>query len=295
MVTYISVYNKLPREYRIKLKQIFPEDFLRWYAHRKTDYYLISYPKCGRTWLRLMMGYAIASHFDLQPNEEILFIQWNSRTYPDLPRIKVIHDDRPMLKRPDELETSKNRFKDKSVIFLVRDPRDVIVSSYFEHKHRRALFGDNPLENDNSRFNGGLLEFINQDSGGFDTILAFYNIWAENRCIPKDFLLIRYEDIFKNPEEALRRTLYFIGLNEITDDTIKAAVNFASFDNMRRMEKESRFNTAILNPADSSELDTYKTRKGKAGGYKDYMTEKEIETLNQKMRENLSDFYGYNL
>ncbi len=268
---------------------------MRWYAHRKTDYYLISYPKCGRTWLRLMMGYAVASYFDLQPNEEILFLQWNSRTYPYLPRIKVIHDDRPMLKRPDELETSKNRFKDKSVIFLVRDPRDVIVSSYFEYKHRRALFGDNPNENDNSRFIGELFEFINQDCGGFDTILAFYNIWAENRDKPKNFLLIRYEDIFKNPEEELRRTLYFIGLNDITDDAIKAAVNFASFDNMRRMEKESRFNTAILNPADSSELDTYKTRKGKAGGHKDYLTEKEIETLNQKMRENLSDFYGYNL
>jgi hypothetical protein len=295
MDTFNFFYNKLPREYRIKLKHMFPEEFLRWHAHHKTDYYLISYPKCGRTWLRLMMGHAIANYFNIPPSEEILFLQWNYRTHPDLPRIKVIHEDRPMLKRPDELATTKTSFKDKAVIFLVRDPRDVIVSSYFEEKHRRALFGDNPYEKVRSKFHGELVDFINQQSGGFDTIIAFYNIWAKNRKIPKDFLLIRYEDIHANPAGELKRILDFIGLNNIGNEEIKAAVNFASFDNMRRMEKETRFDSAILKPAENSKLDTYKTRKGKMGGYKGYLTEEEIETLNQKMRENLSEFYGYNL
>ena len=245
--------------------------------------------------MRLMVGYAIANHFDLPPDEEILFLQWNYRSYPYLPRIKVVHEDRPMLKKPEELDTSKTRYKDKSVILLVRDPRDVVVSSYFEQKHRRALFGENPYDKKSQKFNGELIDFINQQYGGFDTILAYYNIWAENRDIPKDFLLIRYEDIHTNPEDELRRTLNFVGLNEVDVHSIKSAVMYADFDNMRRMERESRFDTAILNPSDISKLETYKTRKGKTGGYKDYLAEEEIKTLNQKMHENLSDFYGYNL
>jgi hypothetical protein len=242
-----------------------------------------------------MVGHAIASHFELPPTEEVLFLQWNYRAHPDLPRIKVIHEDRPMYKRPEELESSKIRYKDKFVIFLVRDPRDVIVSSYFEQKHRRALFGENPYEKESPKFNGELIDFINQPSGGFDTILAFYNIWAENRNIPKDFMLIRYEDIHANQEDELRRTLNFIGLNGFDENTIVSAVKFADFENMRRMEKESRFDTAILNPSDNSKLETYKTRKGKTGGYKEYLSEEDIKSLNQKMHENLSDFYGYNL
>ena len=46
------------------------------------------------------------------------------------------------------------------MIFLVRDPRDVIVSSYFEMKNRGQLFGDNPYESRKAVFEGSLPEFI---------------------------------------------------------------------------------------------------------------------------------------
>jgi len=35
--------------------------------------------------------------------------------------------------------------------------------------------------------------------------LKFYNIWLENQHVPKEFLLIRYEDIHREPQKQLRK------------------------------------------------------------------------------------------
>jgi hypothetical protein len=241
-----------------------------------------------------MMGRAIALHFSLPETEEVLFLHNNKRLHPQVPRITVVHDDRPMLKVPDELEQSKARYRDKKVIFLVRDPRDVIVSSYFEMSKRGQIFGDNPYEKRKGVFEGSLPDFINRKEGGFETILTYYNIWANNRHIPKDFLLIRYEDMRANPANELRRVLNFLGLADISDATIVDAVEFASFDNMRKMEAEGQFQTSILNPANKSDQDSYKTRKGKVKGFADHLSDSEIQFVNRKMQDELSGFFGYN-
>lgn len=288
-----SLYDRLPAGARGKTRAMLPDRLLRWYAHRNTDAYLISYPKCGRTWLRLMIGRAFVCHFGLPESEEILFLRSNRRFHPALPRITVIHEDWPMLKAPEELETSKARFRDKLVIFLARDPRDVIVSSYFEMKNRSRLFGENPYEERQAVFDGSLPEFIHRREGGFETILKYYNIWAQNRSIPKGFLLLRYEDMKTNPPEELRRALDFLGQEAISDETIAEAVAYASFDNMRKMEAEGRFQGSMMKPADRDNQETYKTRKGKTQGYIDYLSPGEIDELNQAMRTGLADYFGY--
>jgi hypothetical protein len=198
-----------------------------------------------------------------------------------------------MLKSPEELQTSKTWYQNKKILFLARDPRDVIVSSYFEMKKRGHIFGDNPHESRKPVFKGSLSEFIDRKQGGFDTILKYYNIWAENRQIPSGFLLVRYEDMKADAHAQLRKALDFLGLQEIDDITIDQAVEFASFDNMRKMEAEGRFQSGILTPADQNDQDSYKTRKGKTGGYVDHLSKDEIQSLNQKMQNTLASFYGY--
>lgn len=288
-----SLYDRLPVSFRSGLRSLLPDRLLRWYAHRNTDVYLISYPKCGRTWLRLMIGRAISRHFGLPETEDVLFLRSNRRYHPGAPRIMVIHEDRPMLRTPQELQTVKTRYRDKKVIFLARDPRDVIVSSYFEMKMRGRLFGENPYEPHSATFDGSLPEFIQQRRGGFDTLLAYYNIWAQNRGLPQDFLLVRYEDIKTDPAAELRRVLDFLGLSAISQATINEAVSFASFENMRKMEAEGRFQSGMLKPADQADQDSYKTRKGKPGGYIDHLSPQEIVTLNKKMYQELDPFFGY--
>ncbi len=231
-----NLYNRLPVNFRIGIRKLIPDPMLRSYARKNTDVYLISYPKCGRTWLRMMIAKAIVSHFGLPEDEDSLLLRWKDRPHPDVPRITVIHDDRPMLKSPEELEISKKEYCGKQVIFLVRDPRDVIVSSYFEMKNRGRMFGENPYEKHQAIFQGSLSEFIHSDHGGFSTILRYYNIWAENRDIPDGFLLVRYEDLKTDSQAQLRRIFDFMNLESIPDERLAEAVDFAAFDNMRKME-----------------------------------------------------------
>jgi hypothetical protein len=294
-----KIYSKLSIETRTNIRSLFPRSFLRWYAHRKTDVYLISYPKCGRTWLRLMMGYAISRHFNLPAEQENLLLQGNRLDFvvegktQSIPHITVVHDDRPMLKAPEELERSKRWFRNKKVIFLSRDPRDVIVSSYFEMKKRGHIFGDNPYENREAVFDGSLSEFIDKKTGGFDTILEYFNIWAANQHVPRGFLLVRYEDIKADPTEELKRVVDFIDVKEVKEATLTEAVEFASFENMQRMEREGRFSSGILKPGDQNDKESFKTRKGQVGGYRHYLSEEEIIDLNRKLSEKLSHFFGY--
>ena len=288
-----SLYDRLPASFRSGLRSVVPDQLLRWYAHRNTDVYLISYPKCGRTWLRLMIGRAICRHFRLPETEDVLFLRSNRRYHPQVPRLMVVHDNRPMLRTPQELETDKTRFRGKAVIFLVRDPRDVIVSSYFEMKKRGHLFGQNPYEQHSATFDGSLPEFIQQRRGGFETILAYYNLWAENRHLPQDFLLVRYEDMQANPAGELRRVLDFLGLHSVSQDILDEAVRYASFENMRKMEAQGRFRHSMLNPANPADQESYKTRKGKTGGYIEHLSPGEIEALNKKMDQELDPFFGY--
>ena len=288
-----TLYDRLPAGTRSKFRSLMPRSLLRWYSHRRTDAYLVSYPKCGRTWLRLMMGRAIARHFLLPENEDILFIRWKKRPHPAVPMIRVEHEDHPMFKAPGELETSKAHFRDKKVIFLARDPRDVIVSSYFERSKRTQIFGENPYEKRQAVFEGSLSEFINQPIGGFDTLLCYYNIWADNRSLPAGFLLVRYEDLKADPQRELRRVLNFLGLQIISDDTLAEAVEYASFENMRKMESSGKFQSGMLSPGSQDDQDSYKTRKGQIKGYINYLNEKEIQDLNHKLATNLSNFFGY--
>jgi len=288
-----SLYKCLPDQARSAIRSAAPDPVLRWYAHRNTDVYLISYPKCGRTWLRLMIGRSIARQFGLPEDEDTLFIYWKQRPHPAVPRIVVIHEDRPMLKAPDELESSKARYRDKKIIFLARDPRDVIVSSYFEMKKRGRIFGENPYEERQAVFDGSLPEFVHQERGGFSTILRYYNIWAENRSIPDGFLLIRYEDLKSNPQFELRRVIDFLGLSSIPDAILAEAVEYASFENMRKMEQQNTFRSGILNPADQHDQESFKTRKGKVRGYLEYLEDEDIKFLNNQVQQNLSPIFGY--
>ncbi|HBK64408.1 MAG TPA: sulfotransferase, partial [Cyanobacteria bacterium UBA11166] len=155
---------------------------LRLPAQNQAEFLIISYPKCGRTWLRLMLGRVFQTHFGLT-NANLLELHELAQLNPNIPKIWVSHDDKPQWKKPDELVTDKGEYQDKKVILLVRDPRDVVVSNYFQKTKRRKVY------------DGSLSDYLQESLGSFDTILRFYNIWADNRTITQKFILVRYEDL----------------------------------------------------------------------------------------------------
>lgn len=261
--------------------------FFQYLLFQHTDAFLISYPKCGRTWLRMLLGkYVLGPDGQGNPLELLRL----TRANPEFCSLEVTHDDFPHWKRADRIFTNKQAYAGKKVIFLVRDPRDTLVSYYFQYMRR----GDRFLANDKT-FDGSLSDFVRHEIGGLRSLVAFYNVWAVNRDIPAGFLLVTYEDMKKDVRKVLRDMIGFLDWPIRNADFIDEVVAFASFDNMRKMEETDALNDARLKAPDNQDPESFKVRKGNVGGYRDYLTEEDILYIDEYMQENLNEYFSFYL
>lgn len=260
-------------------------DFLqKWFGGRsvvesnlqRCDVMVASFPKCGRTWLRLLLGRVIQTAYR-PPGDVDLLDPFKMADHVPVPRILFSHLGDPQHCHPSEVKLDP-RGRDKKTIFLVRNPLDVVVSHYYNRKHR-----DIPEES----FHGPLSEFVYEERGGIDALINYYNLHYRARESFPGFLLLRYEAMVEDTTRELRRAVDFIGLTEVTDEQIREAVEFARFDRMKKMEKENLLGSHKLAPVDPANHDTYKVRKGKVGGYRDDLAEPEIAYLTERVASRL--------
>jgi hypothetical protein len=249
-------------------------------ADREAEAFLISYPKCGRTWLRMLLSRALETHYGA-PDVDYLGGDFLGGNVPGAPRIRVSHDDDPHWKTSAGLDRRKRRYRAKKVVLLVRDPRDVVVSMYFERSRRERAY------------HGTLSQFLHERRGSLDTILAYYNVWAGARGIPSDLHIVRYEDLRRDTERELLRLLSFLGIEDVSAATLQEAAQFASYDNKRKMESSGAVESGRLRPRDPKDPESFKTRRGKIGGFVDYLTPDEIENVERRIRSGLDASFGY--
>jgi len=241
---------------------------------------IISCPKSGRTWLRVMIGRVFVRHYGL--SEENLFDLRHMTEAVSLPVARFSHDGTSTAEglSLEQLETDKSELSDRNVLLLVRDPRDVVVSCFFQATRRK------------SHYKGDISSFVRSDNYGIRKIIHFYNIWEKNRSMPRSFTLLRYEDIHQQPCESLRTTLNFLGVQDATDDEIREAVEFGSFDKMKEMESADGLKHKKLRPGNKSDPESFKVRKGKVGGYENYLDAEDIAYCNDMM-EKMHCPFGY--
>jgi hypothetical protein len=263
--------------------------YAHWAKHRllnnvplaETPIDIVSYPKSGRTWMRMMLGYVLCEKYNLDKSE-ILNTQYLTKA-ASLPKIGFTHAgtgfsvERPPLPVDKLTEEFVVPYAKSRVIFLIRDPRDVLVSSYF-HATRR-----------DHTYNAGLDSFIRTDTFGIEKVLKFYNIWYRWRWYPKQFELIRYEDIHDDPVGVISRAMQFIGL-DYSDNLIRAATEYAHIDNMRDLEKQKTFDNRALIAGDIDDPESYKARRGVVGGYAEYLSDEDIQYLNRRISSESNSF-----
>jgi hypothetical protein len=270
-----------PNLWRLSRRSWKKKKFLLCRLARPETNFVFSFPKCGRTWLRLMLGHYLAHHYGIDTGDYLMVGEL--RGHPRLPRLSIKHDDKPYKRRPEELDTDKGQYRRDRVIFLCRDPRDVLVSHYYSLQHRSTSY----------RYSGTLAEYAYEERGSLATIIAYYNIWAAQRHRPRAFLCLRYEDFAAQPQQNLQRALSFIGVEEIDERLISDSVAYATFDNMRRLEEEDAFGAKTLRPGDRSDLRTYKTRKGIVGDHLNAFDTRELAWLDDVIDRCLDPCFGY--
>ncbi len=185
------------------------------------DIFLVSFPKSGNTWTRFLLA-------NLRfPNEPATWANID-RLVPDPTGTAKKEFDR--IPRPRIIK-SHECFDPRypRVIYIVRDPRDVVVSQYHYHRKIRRIEVDSPIEKFVPRFLAG--ETCPHGSWGQNVATWLYTSEGDPR-----FLLLRYEDLVADTARELAKVVDFLKLSA-GPDQIAQAVERSSADRMRAMEK----------------------------------------------------------
>ena len=263
----------------------------RWLRGRKeyhkltrSDCVVVSHGKSGRTWLRVMLSrFYQVKHGLAQP--QLLDFDNLHRQSSQIPKIFFTHDN--CLTDYTKSGDTKADFYDKRVLLMIRNPADVAVSQFFQWKHRMS---PRKIELNKLPARGEDVPIFEFVVAVLPTVIEFMNIWA--RAIPQmtNILVVRYEDMRLQPELAMMRILEFIGTPG-SDDQIRDAVAFSSYENMRKLEEENLFGKKWLVPGDKGNPNSYKVRRAKVGGYRDYFNERELLAIDELVRSGLSPYY----
>eukprot|EP01104_Vermistella_antarctica_P009601 TRINITY_DN2481_c0_g1_i1.p1 TRINITY_DN2481_c0_g1~~TRINITY_DN2481_c0_g1_i1.p1 ORF type:complete len:278 (+),score=41.76 TRINITY_DN2481_c0_g1_i1:687-1520(+) len=274
---------------------------------RNETVYVVSFPKSGRTWLRVMLGEFFNLHYTLglEDDKKRLFqVEKLHRWFPQVPEISFTHGSLPsdsnkmkksgksfhpyLLSAPQIVDHDEFRAlcRDANIIFLSRDPRDVVVSSYYQRTLREPSF---------RRWKGdGISEYIRDDAGSFKSILAFYNVWWDTaRHLAKRSILLRYEDLHEDPIPHFKRLLTFLNVEEPAESTIRSAIEFSSFESMKAMEEKNEFHVKELKMRKENNPDSVKVREGRIGGYVGHVQPEDAAWMTSTMKESLRPVYGY--
>src|ERR1043165_2748980 len=215
------------------------------------DVVLVSFPKSGRTFVRAMLARLFQLRFGIDERFLLDFPTLRGAA-PSVPRLLVTHAGDAM-RRADEVLVDPADYHGKKVVLLARHPGDVAVSRYHHLKHRsrdraRKKLAEQPLE-----------AFVWSAQGGIPAILKYLNEWAGLRSKGLPITIVRYEDFLSEPEETLSTVAAAAGLNASADD-IADAVEFASFGNLKRREREGYFKSSRLRPAKEGDERSAKVR-----------------------------------
>ncbi|MGD2055266.1 MAG: sulfotransferase domain-containing protein [Gammaproteobacteria bacterium] len=258
---------------------------------RQADIVIVSFGKSGRTWLRVMLSRLYQVKHGLAQRYLIGFDNFHSMNRA-IPKIFFTHDN--YIKDYTGNADSKKDFYGHKVVLLARDPRDVAVSQFFQWQYRMK-----PNKKILNRYPGqgeevSMFDFLMDRDAGLPKVIEFMNLWARERERMKGFFLLRYEDLRAAPQDTLRALLEFMGTPG-TAEEIREAVEFSSYENMKKMEQKKTFwlSGGRMVPKDRDNPNTYKVRRAKVGGYRDYFDDEQVARIEALVNTTLSPYFGY--
>lgn len=188
---------------------------------------MISYPKSGRTWVRLMLNTYMVKQHKL-PIDDVVKVEQTLINTPN--HIMWTHFNGAMLFRKPywDMGFDYNQVKSLSCIFLSRNFYSTIASVYDHGKHRKQIFDLNPKA------------FLRNPRYGIGKLLAFYNQINEVHGLCGNFTAFQYEKILKNPREQFIEILHAFN-QPVNEQFVDEVVESGQLLNMQETAAQSRY------------------------------------------------------
>lgn len=227
-----------------------------WWRHRglrPADVFIATYPRSGYTWLRFLL-------FDILTGRSAQFREVDA----SIPYISRQAGARPMLPGEGRLLATHETYRREysRAIYMVRDVRDVAVSEFLREQAK------------------GLVTDVDDYLAKFLAGKKRHGSWADHVSSWLDsgignsgnLLLLRYEDLHREPEDTLRRTVDFLSV-KVRPDSIPRAIADNTIERMRA--KEDAANTTIRGKGEDGRF----VRNGGIGQWMTHLTERQVRCM----------------
>ncbi len=251
------------------------------------DAIVISIPKSGRTWVRAFL----AAYFSKKHGREFT-LDLKGDVDAGIPRVIFTHDRFEHRTKGSIWDRVRGKYlvpakelRRARIILLARDPRDCFVSLYLQMTRRTE-------ETPEALRTKTIGELLRDHRHGIRAIIETMNRWLEQFAGRENFALIRYESLRSAPAENFRKLLYAIGDTAPDLSILEEAIEFSRFENMQRMEASGAFESKILRPGDVRDPESYKVRRGRVGGFAEYLSVEDRQYADA-MLTRLNPRFGY--
>ena len=268
--------------------------------------WIASYPKSGNTWLRYFLG---NYYFNNKDNFEPEIIKNIKKFHLDKELIKSKFHNQDFIKNPynvskywiesqKKLEIKKgnvvflkthnalinienNEFTNSdltlAIIYVIRDPRDVVVS-YSKYRH---LDYDKTIEHMiGSKVN---IPYVRdaKDASNIEITGSWafhYNSWKDGISeIPR--IIIKYEDLLSNSEKIFTNIIKFLSnimKLEVNYKKIKSSNNLSKFTKLKNFEAKNNF-------FENNSSENF-FRIGKSGNWKKELNKDQIKKIEDSFK-----------
>ena len=270
--------------------------------------WIASYPKSGNTWIRSFLcsyffldldkesfSFDVLRHMPVFPNKKLFnAFGSNPKNLQELAKSWIqVQKKINLNKKVNFLKThnafgnfKKHHFTDKintlGAIYIVRDPRDVLVS-YSKHMKKSISETLRLIQDDNH------IGFLEDKEGVIGDIRGswsqHYNSWKNFNIREK--LIIKYEDLIEDPFNNFLKAINYlnrlIGL-KVDEENIKKCIKITSFNNLQNLEKTTGFKEKLTNHSDVPFFNT-----GKVKQWQKVLDKETINIVEKKFAKEMSE------
>nr|CAH0099007.1 unnamed protein product [Daphnia galeata] len=257
---------------------------------RSDDVWVVTYPKCGTTWTQELV-WMILNNCDPIGSKAPLLIRSPFLEFPYMIPVNTVPQDHTMMLTLDKVEKMPSPRVIKShlpfyllnpklldtckVVYIARNPKDVIVSYFYHHK----LIEFHNFTGDVEKF----AQYFMDDELLFSPFFP-HIIDAWNKRHNPNMLFLFYEDLKKDLLGEIRKVATFLG-KSLSEEQLTGLREHLKFD---KFSKNESVNMEMVRKLGGINPDGHFIRKGKTGDWKNHFGPELNQRIDEWIEKNLS-------